>query len=142
MSIETDLPSINPQQEDYACNFIIRCYDPRTNKSETLPEVQVHLEFDRKVWDKDTGEQIHQEGLGGTDRVFGMETALKTYQYTDPRTGLTTEVCGIVVDQVLRQYADEILVEYLATLEAAKNPAPINVLPGDAINGVDEGNSM
>lgn len=117
MSIKTDLPSIDPEREDFACNMLILCDDPRTSKSETLPPVRIHIEFMRKIWDKVTGALVKQEGLGGTDRVFGEASALKEYQYTDPRTEAKSMVCGIVVDQVLRQYADEILVEYLAEIE-------------------------
>jgi hypothetical protein len=120
MSIETTSESKVFDEEESACQININCYDPRKNRNEELPATRVHIEFQRKEWNKATGQVGVDIGLGGIDVVFDMSVAVQEFGLTNPLTGETVIGYGAYVDQILRQWSDQKHAEWNAQKEQKK----------------------
>lgn len=120
MSIETVLEGKREIKEESACQININCYDPRKNRNEELPDTRVHIEFQRKDFNEDTGDVGIDIGLGGIDVVFDMSVAIQEFELTNPITGETVIGYGAYVDQILRQWSDQKLAEWNAQKEQAQ----------------------
>ena len=135
MSIETVLEGKREIKEESACQININCYDPRTNRNQELPATRVHIEFQRKDFNEDTGDVGVDIGLGGIDVVFDMAVAVQEFELTNPLTGENFIGHGAYVDQILRQWSDQKLAEWNAQKKQAKIDAQAEL---DRMTKVDD----
>ena len=134
MSIETTAEPIVFITEESACQININCYDPRKNRNEQLPATRVHIEYQRKEWNKATGQVGVDIGLGGIDAEFDMAVAVQKFELTNPLTGEKFTGYGAYVDQILRQWSDQKLTEWNAKKEQEKIDAQREL---DRLNNVE-----